>query len=164
MSELPTECAWARQAASARIDGELDDGESFRLDGHLRVCLGCFLHAADIGSLAIAIRNGALEQPAARMFTPGSPRPRRRRVGAVAVGATLAVAAGGAWLGLGQLSGGSRSPFTTAIAAGDAKSARADATRQHVLVRLESGLAAAQGRAETAYGTQPRPSGTLSAV
>jgi predicted anti-sigma-YlaC factor YlaD len=163
MCDLPTECAWAREAASARIDDELGEVESLRLDRHLRACLGCFVHLSDIGGIAVAIRDAALEQPAARMFTPATPRP-RRRVGAVAVGAALALAAGATVLGLGRLGGGSQSPVATAIAAGDATSARADVTQQHLLVRLGNGLGAAQGRTEAAHGAPVRPSGTLSAV
>jgi hypothetical protein len=158
-----TECAWAREAASARIDGELGEAESLRLDRHLRACLGCFVHLSDIGGVAVAIRDAPLEQPTARMFAPASPRP-RRKVGAVALGAAFAVAAGATVLGLGQFLGGSRSPVATAIAAGDARSARADATQQHLLARLENGLGAANGGAEAASSAPARPSGTLPAV
>src|SRR4051812_6972131 len=90
--DLPTECVWAREAASARIDGELGTVESLRLDRHLRTCLACFAHVSDIGSVAIAIRGGLLEQPVNRMFTPRSPR-RRPRIRVAAVGAALAVGA-----------------------------------------------------------------------
>jgi anti-sigma factor RsiW len=144
MSGPPAECAWAREAASARIDGELRDVESLRLDRHLRACSGCFVHVADIGGLAIAIRGSALEQPTARMFTPGSRRP-RRRVGAVAVGAALALAVGGVWFGL---PGGSRSAVPVAIEAGDAPSARADATQQRLLARLWDAFGPPKGRME----------------
>jgi hypothetical protein len=144
MSGLPTECAWAREAASARIDGELGEVESLRLDRHLRACLGCFAQVSDIGSVAVAIRGSALEQPTIRMFTPRSPR--RRRIGAAAVGAALAVAAGGASFGLGELLGASQSSVPAAIAAADAPSARADAARQHLLARLWNPVAAPQGR------------------
>jgi anti-sigma factor RsiW len=145
MSDPPTECAWAREAASARIDGELGEVESLRLDRHLRACLGCFVHAADIGGLAIAIRCSALEQPATRMFTQRGARP-RRRIGAVAVGAALAVATGGVvWLGF---PGSSRSPGPVAIEAGDAPSARADATQQRLLARLWDAGGPPQGRME----------------
>jgi predicted anti-sigma-YlaC factor YlaD len=149
MSDLPRECAWAREAASARLDDELAEVEGLRLDRHLRACLGCFAHVSAVGGIAIAIRGGELEQPASRIFTPGIPR-RRRRVGAVVTGAALAVAVavGVASFGLAQLRHGSRSPVPAAIAAGDAPSTRADATQQHLLVQLGDAVSSPQGRME----------------
>jgi anti-sigma factor RsiW len=145
MSGLPTECRWAREAASARIDGELAEVESLRVDRHLRACLACFAHVSDVGSVAVAIRGGTLEQPAGRIFTPRSPR-HRPRIGAAAVGAALAVAVGGMSVGLAGGLGGSRNPVPLAIEAGDAPSARADATRQRLLARLWNAAAPPQGR------------------
>ena len=75
MSDPPTECAWAREAVSARLDGELAELESLRLDPHLRACAG--LLRPSLGHRRprrVAIRDAALEQPAARMFTPAAPR------------------------------------------------------------------------------------------
>jgi anti-sigma factor RsiW len=140
---LPGECTWAREAASARIDDELAELESLRLDRHLRACPACFAQVAGMGSVAIAIRSGALEQPTSRVFTPRRPR-RPRRIGPVAVGAGLVL--GAVSLGLVGLPGGSPGPVPAAIAAGDAPSARADATEQRLLARLWSAVEPPQGR------------------
>jgi predicted anti-sigma-YlaC factor YlaD len=147
MSGLPSECAWAREAASARLDDELAEVDGLRLDRHLLKCLGCFAHVSAVGGIAIAIRGDELQQPTSRIFTPGTPR-RRRRVGTVVAGAALAVAVGGASFGLAQLRHGSRSPVPVAIAAGDAPSTRADATQQHLLLWLGDAALSPQGRME----------------
>jgi anti-sigma factor RsiW len=140
---LPGECTWAREAASARIDDELDALDSLRLDRHLRACPACFAQVAGMGSVAIAIRDGALEQPMNRIFTPQRPL-RARRIGPAAVGAGLVL--GAMSFGLAELPGGSPGPVPAAISAGDAPSARADATRQRLLARLWSAVAPPQGR------------------
>jgi predicted anti-sigma-YlaC factor YlaD len=147
MSDPSTECAWAREAASARIDGELGAVDNLRLDLHQRACSGCFAHVAGIGSVAIALRGAVLEQPAIRIFTPREPHRRRRRVGAAAVGA-LALAVGGTSFGIAELGVGSRGPAAAAIEAGDAPSARADATQQRLLARLWDAVGPPEGRME----------------
>jgi predicted anti-sigma-YlaC factor YlaD len=146
MFDPPTQCAWAREAASARIDGELGAADNLRLDLHLRACSGCFAHVSGIGSVAIAVRGAVLEQPASRIFTPREPR-RRRRVAAAAVGA-LALAVGGTSFGVAELGVGSGGPAAAAIEAGDAPSARADATQQRLLARLWDAFGPPEGRME----------------
>lgn len=115
----PTDCMRAREAASARLDGELGELESARLDLHLQGCADCRAFAADVAALADELRAGTLEPAPAALFVP---QRRRRRVAAplAAAAATLVVAvAAGASFFMGELVGGHATgqPARTATAA-----------------------------------------------
>jgi predicted anti-sigma-YlaC factor YlaD len=80
----PTDCDRAREAASARADGELSELEAVQLDSHLRGCPACAAQAAALEGLATRIRGAELEQPALPVFVPRRRRPVRVRTAAVA--------------------------------------------------------------------------------
>jgi predicted anti-sigma-YlaC factor YlaD len=86
----PTECSRAREAASARLDGELSELELVQLDAHLGRCAACAEYAQLIAATAVELRAAALEQPAAPIALPS----RRRRVRLVPAAAAAAVVAG----------------------------------------------------------------------
>ena len=44
----PTDCARARESASARLDGELVELQAAQLEAHLRSCPECQAYAAGI--------------------------------------------------------------------------------------------------------------------
>ena len=52
-SLTPTDCARAREAASARADGELSELESGALDAHLHGCPACRDFARSAAGLAV---------------------------------------------------------------------------------------------------------------
>ena len=88
----PSDCQEAREAVSARLDGELSELDAARLDVHLRQCAACQAFAADVVLLTARVRLTPLEPAPAGAFTA-----RRRRFGgsaaAVAAVAALLVAA-----------------------------------------------------------------------
>lgn len=87
---LPSgDCIEAREAISARLDGELGELDAARLDGHLRACPECTAFAAEAAAGAALLRDAALEQPPA--WTWAEPAATRRRFGGVA-GAVAAAA------------------------------------------------------------------------
>jgi predicted anti-sigma-YlaC factor YlaD len=90
----PTECARAREAASARLDGELSELELAHLDGHLATCAACSAWAADSTAATATLRTAALEQPSRPVEFPRR-QPAFRRVAAArrAAAATAAAAA-----------------------------------------------------------------------
>jgi predicted anti-sigma-YlaC factor YlaD len=90
----PTDCDRAREAISARIDGELAELDAARLEFHLLDCADCRAFAAEAGAVADALRRADLEPVAGTLFTPLA-RSRRRRVSAplAAAVASLVVAA-----------------------------------------------------------------------
>lgn len=115
----PTDCMQAREAASARLDGELGELDAVRLEQHLQGCAACRAVAAELAGLAAGLRAAALEPAPAAMFVAER---RRRRVGApfAVAAATLVVAvAAGASFFMGELVGGhaSNQPVRTATAA-----------------------------------------------
>jgi predicted anti-sigma-YlaC factor YlaD len=100
----PTDCMQAREAVSARLDGELSELETQRLEGHLGGCPSCREFAAEAAGLARMLRGAALEAAPTELFAP-----RRRRVGmplAAAAATLLIAAATGSSFFLGQLVGG----------------------------------------------------------
>lgn len=89
----PTDCARARESASARLDGELVELQAAQLEAHLRSCPECQVYASGIEALTLELRAAPLVQPA----TPGFLALRRRRFGvipAVAAASVIAVVAG----------------------------------------------------------------------
>jgi predicted anti-sigma-YlaC factor YlaD len=80
----PTDCDRAREAASARADGELCELEAAQLDAHLRACPECAAYAATVEALASRIRGAELDQPALPVFVAHRRPPVRIRTAAVA--------------------------------------------------------------------------------
>jgi predicted anti-sigma-YlaC factor YlaD len=100
----PSDCMQAREAVSARLDGELSELETLRLEAHLSTCAACRAFAADAAGLARTLRGATLEAAPAELFVP-----RRRRVAMpfAAAAATLVIAAAtGSSFFLGELLGG----------------------------------------------------------
>ena len=84
-----SDCTAAREAASARLDGELSELEAARLDLHLRGCAECRVYAEGIQAIAAELRAAPLEPPQITSFCRGEaafrlrdrgrlPRPARR--------------------------------------------------------------------------------------
>jgi predicted anti-sigma-YlaC factor YlaD len=113
----PTDCMVAREAVSARLDGELAELDALRLDGHLRDCADCRAFAGRSGALTEMLRQAALE-PAPATFEPRAAH--RSRVAGLAVAAAavavVAAVAGPSFM-LGRLLAphGSAAPSTTAV-------------------------------------------------
>jgi predicted anti-sigma-YlaC factor YlaD len=90
----PSDCTEAREAVSARLDGERTELEAVRLEGHLRACADCCDFAAEAGSTALLLRDAPLEQPAVRIWAePARPRRRLGVAGGMAAAAAVIVAA-----------------------------------------------------------------------
>jgi hypothetical protein len=104
----PTDCMRAREGASARLDGALDELESVWLDGHLSRCAACSTFAGHMAATAAVLRAAPLDPAPAGIFVRG-----RRRV----VVPVAAVAATSFFVGqqLGERSGGRPIAATTAF-------------------------------------------------
>lgn len=100
----PTDCLQAREAVSARLDGELGELDAARLEQHLAACGECRAFAADADGVARMLRTTALEPAPTGLLAE---RSRRRIAGPAAVAAaTLVVAvAAGASFFMGELIG-----------------------------------------------------------
>jgi predicted anti-sigma-YlaC factor YlaD len=83
----PSDCTGAREAASARVDGELSELGGARLDAHLAECAGCRRYAAEIGATAELLRTAALAQPPVARFLPR----RQRRIALVPAARAAAI-------------------------------------------------------------------------
>ena len=88
----PTDCTLAREAASARADGELAELDAGRLEAHLLTCPECVEFTRGIGALALRMRGADLEQPDLPVFVATRRRPTLRLNTAVAA-VVLALAA-----------------------------------------------------------------------
>ena len=88
----PSECLEAREAASARADGELSSFDAVRLDAHLRGCAECRAFAGSLAGLTSLLGGADLEQPRAPVFVQRSRRP-VLRMNAAAAAVTIALAA-----------------------------------------------------------------------
>src|SRR4051812_26937162 len=86
----PTECTRSREAASARLDGELSEHELAQLDSHLAACAECAEYTVLIAATAGQLRAAELEQPAETIFVAG----RRRRLRVIPAAAAAAVVVG----------------------------------------------------------------------
>jgi predicted anti-sigma-YlaC factor YlaD len=135
----PTDCMLARESASARLDNELSELESARLDAHLRGCAECLAYAEEIGAIAVRLRAAPLERPGQQVVLP------RRRVlsgarmqAAVAAAAVAVVAAvAGSAFTLGNVLGVHSTPVEAGATGGaELLSLRADSTTQHLLAML----------------------------
>ena len=135
---VPTDdCLQAREAASARLDGELSELEAARLTAHLRDCTACSVYALELSAIAESLRSAELEQPRFDVTLP-----RRRalpgiRVAAVAA-AVLAVAAGSAYaVGQGLGSGGHAKVNIEALTP-SLVGLQADSRNQHLFAMLRN--------------------------
>ena len=88
----PTDCARAREAASARLDGELSELELAFLDSHLATCAACSAWAADSAGFSSALRAASLEQPLRAIEFPLR-QPAYRRIAAARRAAAVSAAA-----------------------------------------------------------------------
>jgi predicted anti-sigma-YlaC factor YlaD len=98
----------AREAVSARLDGELNELEGARLDQHLRECEACRAFASGAGVVARQLRTADLEPAPAGLFVPQRPAAVRRRIAApfaAAAAALIVAAATGSSFLVGQLLG-----------------------------------------------------------
>jgi Putative zinc-finger len=86
----PTECTRAREAASARLDGELSELELAQLDIHLAGCLDCADYAMLIAATTAQLRAADVVQPEEPIVVPRL----RRRLRIVPAAAAAAVIAG----------------------------------------------------------------------
>jgi predicted anti-sigma-YlaC factor YlaD len=99
----PSDCACAREFASARLDGELAELQAAQLEVHLRSCPECRAYAVGIEVITRDLRAAPLEQPVVGVFVPQ----RRRRTGFVpaAAAAAIVVAVAGSSFAIGGLFG-----------------------------------------------------------
>jgi predicted anti-sigma-YlaC factor YlaD len=89
----PNDCLQAREAVSARLDGELTELEAARLEGHLRQCAACRAFAHDVAAATAGLRATPLEPVAARAFVAHGRRFHSPAAAAVAAAALLVAAA-----------------------------------------------------------------------
>jgi anti-sigma factor RsiW len=83
----PTACTRAREAASARLDGELSELERAQLDVHLAGCLDCAEYSARIEATTLQLRAAELSRPEEPILVL---RHRRRlRIGPAAAAAAV---------------------------------------------------------------------------
>jgi hypothetical protein len=85
----PTDCMRAREGASARVDGALEELESVWLDGHLSRCADCCTFAGQVAATAAVLRAAPLDPAPTGLFVSGR---RRVAVPVAAVAATIAIA------------------------------------------------------------------------
>lgn len=106
----PTDCARARESASARLDGELAELQAAQLEAHLRSCPECRAYAAGIEEVSRRLSAAPLAQPTGAVFVPQ----RLRRTGFVpaAAAAAIVVAVAGSSFAVGGMLGrqGSKVP------------------------------------------------------
>ena len=82
----PLDCERARAHASLRLDGQLSELGSARLDAHLTGCAACRAYAAGIAGVTAELRAAPLEQPLRQIVIPSlHARLRGLQVGAAAV-------------------------------------------------------------------------------
>src|SRR5579862_7835131 len=126
----PSECQRAREAVSARLDGELSEIGSARLSAHLRVCDACSAYALEVAAVATRLRMAPLEQPSVPVALPT----RRRRPGLqIAAAAAAVLVAAASSLALGHSLRSSNRPARTATQVITAPSLQQDIVDQHIL-------------------------------
>jgi predicted anti-sigma-YlaC factor YlaD len=131
----PTECMTAREAASARLDGEVSELDLVRLDAHLLDCSECREFASAIAAVTGVLLAAPLEQPARIELTPS-----RRRIPVVAAAAVAALVAAVtvSSFAVGRVIGSHSAPQTSFAGTKDASAARRDSTEQNLLAMLNS--------------------------
>jgi predicted anti-sigma-YlaC factor YlaD len=132
---VPTsDCLQAREAASARLDGELSELGTARLELHLRDCLECSAYAAEIETIADRLRAAVLERPESRIALPQRRRlPLHAAVAAVAVVAAVAASSIALERGLGT---GNKPASATAVTPSALAALRTDILDQHLFAML----------------------------
>jgi predicted anti-sigma-YlaC factor YlaD len=131
----------AREAASARLDGEVPELDAARLDVHLLACPACRAYASAIAGVAAELRAAPLERPSVVLDILPSISPRRRLPAAPAAAAVVALVAAvtGISFAVGSVFGAHAAPSRTAAAhTTDAVLVRQDSTQQHLLAMLNS--------------------------
>jgi predicted anti-sigma-YlaC factor YlaD len=131
-----SDCAQAREAASARLDSELPELDAARLDAHLRACAECRAYAAEIETITVGLRAVPLDWPEIRVIMP-----RRRRVpvqaAAAAAAAVVLAAIAGSSFALGRAFNGHGG--TTRTVTGSAYlGVHADANHKRLLAQLRA--------------------------
>jgi predicted anti-sigma-YlaC factor YlaD len=115
----PTDCARARESASARLDGELAELQAAWLEAHLSSCPECRAYAAGIGEITRQLSAAPLAQPGEAVFVPQ--RLRRTGFAPAAAAAAMVVAVAGSSFAVGGMLGRQGShvppPATTATSA-----------------------------------------------
>ena len=131
----PTECMSARQAASARLDGEATKAEAARLDAHLLDCPDCRAFARALAGVAAEIEAAPLERPS----RPEVLQARRRMpVVALAAAAALVAAVTVSSFAVGRVLGAHGTVTTSFAGTADAGHVRQDSTQQHLLAMLNA--------------------------
>lgn len=134
-----SDCLQAREAASARLDGELSELEAARLNAHLRECAACSVYALELSAIAERLRSADLEQPQLDLTLP-----RRRALPgirvAAAAAAVVAVGAGSAFA-LGHGLGAGRGPAKVQASRPDLAGLQADIKSQHLFAMLRDSQA-----------------------
>jgi predicted anti-sigma-YlaC factor YlaD len=130
----------AREAASARLDGEASELDAARLEAHLLACPGCRAYAWGIAGVAAELRAAPLERPRAElgMSSLGVPRRRRMPVSAAAAAVALVAAVTGISFAVGSVFGAHAVPSSTAARTTDAVFVHQDSTQQHLLAMLNA--------------------------
>jgi len=128
----PSDCQRAREAVSARLDGELSEIGSARLSAHLRECDACAAYALEVSAISTRLRMAPLEQPGTAVSLPS----RRRRPGlqiAAAAAAVLVAAASSLALGHALRSPNRGADTRTATEGLSTPSLQQDIVSQHIL-------------------------------
>jgi predicted anti-sigma-YlaC factor YlaD len=129
-----SDCLQAREDASARLDGELSELGTARLELHLRDCAECSAYAAEIETIAAGLRAAMLERPERRIVLPERRRlPLHAAVAAVAVVAAAAASSIAIAEGLGS---GSKQAETIASSPSALAALRTDVLDQHLFAML----------------------------
>ena len=131
-----SDCAQAREAASARLDCELSELDAVRLDVHLRACAECRAYAREIETITVGLRAVPLERPEIRVIMPRRRRIRVPAAAAVAAAVVLTAVAGSSFA-LGRALNGqgvSARMVTGPVYLG----AHADANHEHLLALLRA--------------------------
>ncbi len=135
----PSDCQRAREAVSARLDGELSEFGSARLAAHLRECDACTAYALEVSAISTRLRMAPLEQPGGAVALPA----RRRRPGLqIAAAAAAVLVAAASSLALGHALRSPNRPARTATQAVTPPSLQQDIVDQHILA-MERKLPAA---------------------
>ncbi|MGZ4412184.1 MAG: zf-HC2 domain-containing protein [Gaiellaceae bacterium] len=127
----------AREAASARLDGEVSELDVARLGAHLLVCPACRAYAAAIAGIAAELRAAPLEWPSLEHVALGI-SPRRRRMPVFSAAVALVAAVAGFSFALGSVLGSHATPSRTAVGSADVVRLRQDSADQHLLAMLNA--------------------------
>jgi hypothetical protein len=131
-----SDCAQAREAASARLDSELPELDAARLDVHLSACAECRAYAAEIETITVGLRAVPLEWPEIRVIMP-----RRRRVpmqtAAAAAAAVVLAAIAGSSFALGRAFNG-HGAATPTVTGAAYLGVHADANHERLLAQLRA--------------------------